>query len=237
VPFGGGGALHVGALIQDVGMKAALVPRFPGVTSALGCVIADIRHDQVQTVNMLLDTLDEAALQRVLAAEEASCRAVVGAAALTVDRTDVVFEADMHYIGQTHTVPVRLATDDAGAVTRAMLHEAFAAAYRAAFGRTLEGPRVRIVNLRVAAIGRRPAFDFAALAPAEDASMESAARGTRRVWFGGWQNAAIYDRLKLPVGARVPGPAVLEQPDATTVVDPGLCAIVDAWGNVIISRV
>ncbi len=237
VPFGGGGALHVGALIQDVGMKAALVPRFPGVTSALGCVIADIRHDQVQTVNMLLDTLDEAALQRVLAAEEASCRAVVGAAGLTVDRTDVVYEADMHYIGQTHTVPVRLATDDAGAVTRAMLHEAFAAAYRAAFGRTLEGLRVRIVNLRVAAIGRRPAFDFAALAPAEDASMESAARGTRRVWFGGWQNAAIYDRLKLPVGARVPGPAVLEQPDATTVVDPGLCAIVDAWGNVIISRV
>ena len=58
VPFGGGGALHVGALIKDVGLKAALVPRYPGVTSALGCVIADIRHDQVQTVNLLLDGLD-----------------------------------------------------------------------------------------------------------------------------------------------------------------------------------
>jgi N-methylhydantoinase A len=237
VPFGGGGALHVGALIQDVGMKAALVPRFPGVTSALGCVIADIRHDQVQTVNLLLHTLDEAALQRVLAAEAAACRAVVGAAGLTVDRTDVIFEADMHYIGQTHTVPVRLATDDAAQVTKTSLHTAFANSYRTAFGRTLDGLGIRIVNVRVAAIGRRPGFDFAALAPAADATMADAARGTRPVWFGGWRDAAIYDRLKLPVGARIIGPAILEQPDATTVIDPGLAAEVDRWGNVIVTWV
>ena len=63
VPFGGGGALHVGALIRDVGLKAALVPRYPGVTSALGCIIADVRHDQVRTLNLALDsspTNDEA---------------------------------------------------------------------------------------------------------------------------------------------------------------------------------
>ena len=62
VPFGGGGALHVGALIRDVGLKAALVPRYPGITSALGCIIADVRHDQVSTVNLMLDGLDAAAL-------------------------------------------------------------------------------------------------------------------------------------------------------------------------------
>ena len=69
VPFGGGGALHVGALIKDVGLKAALVPRYPGVTSALGCVIADIRHDQVQTVNLLLDNLDADALDHRMVGE------------------------------------------------------------------------------------------------------------------------------------------------------------------------
>ena len=62
LPFGGGGALHVGALIKDVGLKAALVPRFPGVTSAIGCVIADVRHDQVRTLNLSLDGIDAAAL-------------------------------------------------------------------------------------------------------------------------------------------------------------------------------
>ena len=53
MPFGGGGALHAGALIDDVGLSGALVPRFPGITSAMGCVIADLRHDQVLTVNLI----------------------------------------------------------------------------------------------------------------------------------------------------------------------------------------
>jgi N-methylhydantoinase A len=236
VPFGGGGALHVGALIQDVGMKAALVPRFPGVTSALGCVIADIRHDQVQTVNWSLDALDEGALQTLLAAEQESTRAVVEGAGLAVDGIDTVFEADMHYVGQTHTLSVRLPGRDASAVTRAMLAGAFEAAYATAFGRTLPGIGARIVNVRVASIGRRPRFDFSSLAPAADASLAAADRGTRRVWFSGWQEACIYDRLALPVGAEIRGPAILEQPDATTVVDPGLVARVDILGNVIVSR-
>ena len=62
MPFGGGGALHAGALIGEVGLHAAIVPRFPGLTRALGCVIADLRHDQVLTVNLMLDGLDAAAL-------------------------------------------------------------------------------------------------------------------------------------------------------------------------------
>ena len=64
MPFGGGGALHAGALISEVGLSRAIVPRFPGITSALGCVIADLRHDHVETVNMMLDGLDAAALER-----------------------------------------------------------------------------------------------------------------------------------------------------------------------------
>jgi N-methylhydantoinase A len=235
VPFGGGGALHVGALIKDVGLKAALVPRFPGVTSALGCVVADIRHDQVRTVNLLLDAIDEAALRQRLAAEASAARAVVEAAGLAVDAIDTVFEADMHYAGQTHTVAARLPTQDAAGVSRAMLLQAFEAAYEKAFARLLPGIAVRLVNLRVAAIGRRPRFDFSTLAPDKTASMQAADRGTRPVWFGSWRQTRIFDRLALPVGARIPGPAILEQPDATTVIDPGLCASIDPFGNVIVT--
>jgi N-methylhydantoinase A len=235
VPFGGGGALHAGALIKDVGMQAALVPRFPGVTSALGCVVADIRHDQVRTVNVVLDMLDEAALRVALAADAADARDVVKSAGLTVEAIDTILEADLHYAGQTHTVAARLPTQDASVVTRTMLRAAFEAAYEAAFGRILPGIGIRLVNLRVAAIGRRPRFDFSTLAPGADASMQAADRGTRPVWFGGWQEARIFDRLALPVGAEIRGPAILEQPDATTVVDPGLRACVDPFGNVILS--
>ncbi len=234
VPFGGGGALHVGALMQEVGMRAALVPRFPGLNSALGCVIADIRHDQVQTVNLPLDGLDAAALEARLAAAGQAARDVVAGAGLVVGRTDTVFAADMHYAGQTHTVAVPLSI--ATPLTAGTVHAAFEAAYAAQFGRVLPGVAVRLVTLRTTAIGRRPAFDLAALAPGPDASMAAADRGARPVWFGGWQTATVHDRLALPVGAVIAGPAILEQPDATTVIDPGLVARVDAWGNVIVSR-
>lgn len=240
VPFGGGGALHVGALITDVGLKAALVPRYPGVTSALGCVIADIRHDQVQTVNLTLDALDPVALDRRMVAEAQAARAVVEAAGLPVERIELVFELDMHYVGQTHTVSVPLPVSVENGTTgidRATIAAAFDRAYQTSFSRLLPGVPAKIVNLRTAAIGRRPHFDLRALAPAADGTVDGARRGTRPVWFAGaWHEAAIYARLDLPAGAVIPGPAVLEQPDATTLVDPGLVARVDDLGNVIVER-
>jgi N-methylhydantoinase A len=114
---------------------------------------------------------------------------------------------------------------------------AFERAYLGAFSRLLPGLAVRIVSLRTAAVGRRPHFDLAALAPKAAASLEAARRGTRKVWFaGGWHEASIWSRLDLPVEALVEGPAVLEQPDATTVVEPRLVARVDRLGNLVVER-
>ena len=240
LPFGGGGALHVGALIREVGLKAALVPRYPGVTSALGCIIADVRHDQVRTLNLALDGLDAAALDARMVSEAEAARAVVAEAGLPVDGIETVFELDMHYAGQTHTVAVPLPVtlgDGTTGITAAAVRAAFEAAYSRAFTRLLPGIPVRIVTLRTAAIGRRPAFDLAMLAPGEGASMDAAARGSRPVWFdGAWTEAKVFARLDLPVGSVVPGPAILEQPDATIVVDPGLAARTDRFGNLIIER-
>ncbi|MCR0982400.1 hydantoinase/oxoprolinase family protein [Roseomonas populi] len=238
VPFGGGGALHAGALIREVGLKAALVPRFPGINSALGCVIADIRHDQVRTVNLSLEGIDAAALDRLMVEEAAAVREVVADAGLPVERIDTVFALDMHYVGQTHTVavtlPVEVANGTTG-ITEDTIRAAFEAAYQASFSRLLTGVPARIVNLRTAAIGRRPRFDLSALAPEPGATLEGARRGSRQVWFsGGWHEAAVFARLDLPAGAVITGPAILEQPDATTVVDPGLTARVDKLGNVIV---
>ena len=240
VPFGGGGALHVGALIREVGLKAALVPRYPGITSALGCIIADVRHDQVATVNLMLHGLDTVALdaRMVTAGEEA--HVVVAASGLTIERIEVTYELDMHYQGQTHTVAVPLPVTLAGkttGLTGTIVQDAFETAYARAFSRLLPGIPVRIVNLRTAAVGRRPTFDLKALAPDAGTSLDAARRGTRPVWFDGrWHPTAILERLSLPVGALVPGPAVLEQPDATTVVEPGLAARVDDFGNLIVTR-
>src|SRR4051794_24056624 len=236
IPFGGGGALHVGALIREVGLKSALVPRFPGITSALGCVLADLRHDMVQTVNMMLEGLQAGALETRMATAGKEASAVIEAAGIPVERIDVIYELDMHYLGQTHTVAVPLPVDaDARGVNEALVRKAFETAYSASFSRLLPGLAVRIVSLRVAAIGRRPAFDFTVFRPDASASLEKAKAGSRKVWFpGGWRDTSVWSRLALPADAVIEGPAILEQPDATTVIEPGHAGRVDALGNVIV---
>ncbi len=240
MPFGGGGALHVSALVKEIGLKGALVPRFPGVTSALGCVIADLRHDQVQTVNLMVDGLDIAALDARMVTAGKEAKAVVDAAGIAVERVDVLFELDMHYLGQTHTVavplPVTLSETGTG-VIEATIRAAFDKTYEAAFSRLLPGIPTRIVSLRTAAVGRRPAFDLTAFAPGADASLAKAEKGTRPVFHGGkWHDAKVWARLDLPADAVIEGPAVLEQPDATIFIDPDLTGRVDALGNLVVER-
>jgi N-methylhydantoinase A len=238
MPFGGGGALHVGALIREIGLKCALVPRFPGITSALGCVLADLRHDTVQTVNLMLDGLQATVLEIRLAAAGREASAVIAAAGIPVERIDVIYELDMHYLGQTHTVTVPLPiAADAQGVNQTLVRRAFEQAYSASFSRLLPGLAVRIVSVRVAAIGRRPTFDFSVFAPDAVASLEAAKVDSRKVWFdGGFRDTDVWSRLALPAGATIAGPAILEQADATTVIEPGHVGRVDAIGNVIVER-
>jgi len=161
---------------------------------------------------------------------------VIAAAGIPVERIDVTYELDMHYLGQTHTVAVPLPVEaDARGLSEAVVREAFEAAYSASFSRLLPGLAVRIVSLRVAAIGRRPGFDFSVFAPDASASLEKARAGSRQVWFpGGFRDTSVWSRLALPAGATIEGPAILEQPDATTVIEPGHVGRVDALGNVIV---
>ena len=238
MPFGGGGALHIGALIRQIGLPCAVVPRFPGITSALGCVIADPKHDLVHTVNLALDGIDAAALERALRESSEKTSAVIAATGIAVERIDVQHELDMHYVGQTHTIAVPLGTTAQGAapqLTEDSVRAAFETAYDASFGRLLRGLPIAIASLRVSAIGHRPAFDASLFAPDPTASLDSAALGLRPVWFDGdWRDTRIWSRLDLPAGAGIEGPAILEQPDATTVIERGLIGRTDARGNLIV---
>ena len=239
MPFGGGGALHAGAMLHEVGLGRAIVPRYPGVTSAMGCVIADMRQDFVQTVNRLVDDIDEPELGSLMQSHHDDGMALLDAAKSSFERRDVEIELDMAYVGQTHTVSVPLPVAiEGGRITppsRAQIAEAFDAAYLKSYGRLLGKGTRRVMNLRTAVIGRRPKFDLGALAPAEGGTVEGALKGHREVHFGdAWHETAIFRRLELPVGAVIEGPAILEQPDTTILIEPGLSGTVDRFGNVLI---
>ena len=237
MPFGGGGALHAGAMLAEVGIARAIVPRYPGVTSAMGCVIADMRQDFVQTINSSVDMLDEAALAAFMRAHIDQGLALLDAARTNFEARDLSFKLDMAYVGQTHTVSVPLTVKTDGstvtAVTRAEIETAFDATYKATYGRLLQNGVRRILNLRSAVTGKRPKFDLSTLAPPEGGRAEKV--GMRKVHFEDtWYDTAIYDRLALPSGTKIVGPAILTQPDTTVLIEPHLQGRVDRFGNTII---
>ncbi|WP_193747379.1 hydantoinase/oxoprolinase family protein [Ruegeria sp. ANG-S4] len=237
MPFGGGGALHAGAMLAEVGIARAIVPRYPGVTSALGCVIADMRQDFVQTINTLVSHLDESALGAFMQDHVDQGMGLLDASRTTFDTRDTSFELDMAYVGQTHTVPVplvvTLSDGKVSAPDKAEIEQAFDAAYHATYGRLLRNGVRRILNLRSAVTGRRPKFDLSSLAPQTEGAATPV--GARKVHFGhAWHDTAIYDRLSLPVGTIINGPAILTQPDTTVLIEPGFHGRVDSFGNTII---
>ena len=232
MPFGGGGGLHACAMMSEVGVTTGIVPRYPGVTSALGCVIADMRHDAVQTINRSVTDLDFDALREQVSALRTACQARLDTAGVTFDRVSEVLSFDMLYQGQTHTIGVEVAVED---LNPTRVQTAFEATYRREFGRILEGIPVRMLNLRYSRIGQRPKFDLHLLAPKGEGVTTPI--GTQAVYINGqWVDARRFDRMALPVGHRVVGPAILEQIDTTVWLEPGYQAVVDAFGNLILSR-
>jgi N-methylhydantoinase A len=233
MPFGGGGALHVCAMMREVGVRTGIVPRYPGVTSALGCVMADMRHDAVQTLNKPLAEVDFADLAQRINQLASACQTRLDDAGVAFTAVQEHIHLDMLYAGQTHTVQVPLGSH---ALTRVGVQTAFDAAYHAAFGRLLHGMAVRVMNLRYARVGVRPKFDLSVLAPNPNEA-HTEPLGTQQVYHQGqWWPAQRYARLALPVGHTVTGPAILEQADTTVWLEPGFVATVDGLGNLVISQ-
>jgi N-methylhydantoinase A len=230
--FGGGASLHVGALMRDVGVERALIPRYPGVTSALGCVLGDVRYDYVQTINRGLIDLDVAAFEAQFRGHADAGLARLAARETFLERTETRLEVDMSYEGQFHTVGVPLPNSG---LSREVIGEAFAARYAETYGRLLDGVPLRILSMRTAVIGVRRKFDLRALAPSGNEPGPACVTGMRTTWIDGRAvETPVYDRLRLSAGSRIAGPAILEQPDTTIYVDPELAARVDAFGNIVL---
>jgi len=241
MPFGGGGGLHACAMLSDVGIASALVPRYPGVTSAIGCVIADMRQDFVQTINAMLDALDLEQLSAFMQSHVNQGIALLQSAESNFDSTETAFELDMAYVGQTHTVavpvPVKVVNNRVLALNHNTITKAFEDAYTRSFGRLLPDAVKRIINLRSTVTGIRPKFDLLALAPEAKHDSAVVTQSKRQVHFKkAWFETAVYDRLSLPVDTVIDGPAILEQPDSTVVIEPGFNGFVDKFGNIVIRR-
>ncbi len=228
--FGGAGPLHAVALARELAIPRVLVPARPGITSALGCLVADVRHDFVKTVNQGVLRLDLAEAHRILASQVDEGRRMLASEGVEVETVTVQHEADMQFVGQTHVLTVPVARTD---FAREDLVRAFEAAYWERFEVELREMRAQVVSLRTAVIGRRRPVSLQGLIALEAAPAGGAVPAARRrAWFDGqWQDAPVYRREQLGIGAELIGPAIVEQLDSTTVIEPGDRVRVDALGN------
>jgi len=232
MPYGGAGPLHAVAIAREVGVPKVLVPRFPGLTSALGCVLSDVRHDFVQTVNAPFDSLDPQDVIAVMQAQADAGRDLLRRENVSVEQVVVRNELDLMYQGQTHVM--KLPTD-AGVFNKEQVRQEFARAYLDRFGLDLPEMKPVLANVRTTVIGVRDRISIDIFRPDEGNTLEAALVGSRKAFFDGrWHETNIYSRERLPAGAVFVGPAIVEQADSTVVIDPGTRATVDKFGNILI---
>jgi N-methylhydantoinase A len=232
--FGGAGPLHATALARELGLPKVLVPARPGITNALGCVVADLRHDFVNTLNQPVASLDEDKATDILERHREHGLELIRQEAVEPREIRYVHSADMQFLGQTHILNVPL---PGPVVHRAEIQRLFEEAYFHRFKVSLPEIRANLVNLNSSVIGVTQALDLSTLIdPGGRAeTLEGALSETRPVWFdSSWRDTPVFARERLPLDAVIDGPAILEQLDATTVLEPGDRLASDADGNLII---
>jgi N-methylhydantoinase A len=232
--FGGAGPMHAAALAKELSIPKVFLPARPGITNALGCIAADLRHDFVNTLNTPLAALDIEVARSLVREQVASGRAAIERDNVPVEEVEFLYSADMQFQGQTHVLSIPLKGAD---FTLEELRDTFSEVYFERFAVELPEIRPVLVNLHTAAIGRRKPVPMEALAPKGDAmDLAGATVGSRKVWFaeGGWQDTPVAERKRLSPGATFTGPAIVTQMDCTSVIEPGDRASVDAVGNIIL---
>lgn len=232
VPFGGAGPMHALTLAAALGIGRVLVPRYPGVLSALGLTLADFTVDASRTVMCPLHAMTADDLRAALAPVLAQVHRALADQGFAEEAIRLEPALDLRYRGQSFelTVPA----DDGDPVAAAAR---FHAAHRQRYGYARPEVPVELVNVRVTGRGLRPKPELPRVATASSPDPAPAQVGETHLRAEGeWMRAPVYERALLRCGHRLVGPALVVQEDATTVLLPGWQADVDPWGHLVVSR-
>ena len=236
IAFGGAGPLHANSLAAQMGIPHVVVPPYPGVASAFGLLTTDLRHDYRRTLLRRFDEFALAEASRAWGEFEESARRIVGEEGVLSEEMAFVRYLDMRYVGQSWNLriparPCAGATDEA-----ADLRSRFEADHEIRYGFSVENEPLEIAAVGLVAtraIRRRITLRGPIGGVKMPASGRAAMKGTRQVYFretGGFEHCPVYDRYLLGQGIAIEGPAVIEETDSTTIVQPGYHAEVDQHG-------
>ncbi|WP_067182338.1 hydantoinase/oxoprolinase family protein [Microtetraspora niveoalba] len=232
--FGGAGPLHAATMARELGVPKVLVPLGSSALSALGCLVADIRHDFSVTRRFISDDIDLTALNKAYEELEAEGQDALARQAVPVESRVLRRHADMRYVGQAYEITVDLPPEriDDGAYADVLTR--FHQEHERAYGHSAPGEPVEIVNVRLTALG--PVSPPVVRQTVGHATPDASARlGEREVLFeSGVRVTEVWRRELLRGGNVVAGPALIEAEDTSVLVPPGDVARIDEFGNVII---
>ncbi len=236
VAFGGAGPVHAVAIARELNVPRVIIPPSPGVFSAWGMLMADLRHDFTQTFIELMGDADPGTINGIFAELEAQVKELFERENISEKNIVMIHEMGLRYYGQEHTLdvsaPSRLTAADKEALSRG-----YDELHLRVYGHNAPEEPKEIVSLRVTGMGkvRKPALQTipsGSRTPARESMV-----GQRKVYLGDGRHRAfdIFQRGRLLAGNDILGPAIIEEPTATTVVEDDLTCSVDQFGNLIIA--
>lgn len=232
VALGGGGPIHATALASELKITRVVIPRYPGVLSAAGLLAAPIEHEVSAAFPRPLKDITLPMLREALGDLDRQCAALMAHEGVSDDQVGISYFADMWYLGQSYHLEVPMRLDDADPLGR--LYEDFLQVHDRVYGYASQAP-AGIVNLRsIHATAAEESLGEGAYT-AGDGHAVKGERTIRVAAEPGGIAAKVYDRSHMQAGLRLEGPAIVEQADTTTVIEPGWSGEVRPDGNLVLT--
>ena len=237
VAFGGAGPAHACEVARILGATRVVIPLGAGVTSALGCLAAPLSFESVRSLPGLLETTDWESVKGLYAEMESWGRDMLANSGVPEDQMRLTRTADMRLVGQIHEINVPI-PDDALAQTSAEgIESDFHQIYQQLYSRRNLSIPIEVQNWRLLVSGPQPILNLQEQIVEPNADARVALNGSRPAYFAnanGFVECPVYHRYKLPAGAEISGPAIIEEEESTTIIRPGDSASVDRWLNLLI---
>jgi len=235
IAFGGAAPLHAARLAEKLGIETVVIPMAASVGSAVGFLRAPIAYEVVRSRYVDMRRYDADMLGELFAGMRAEAESVVrmGAPDATLVETRTAY---MRYRGQGHEIAVPLPAGRIAGDGGAALRSAFEDAYRQLYGRVIPNLTVEAMSWSLALATEVPLPHATATPTPVDATATGEMRRLYDIDLGTWRDVPVYWRPDLGPGARMPGPAVIAEPDTATVVTPNFDAVVDGSGHLVLHR-
>lgn len=237
VAFGGAGPTHANLLAAEARLTRIIVPSAPGTFCAMGALLADVKRDYIRSLRRQLDSSAELAseLRRVFEDSEGEALSWLESEGDIVGDSALSWSAEMRYKNQAYDLNVAIPADIRESMAGEALADLFHEEHERIYGFPDTDSPVELTALRTRVIGKVPAVEFPPLEHSAEAP--SPARSRRIFHNAAWHEVPVFDRVSLYAGQRIPGPAIVEQEDTTTVILPQWSTTVDDIGNLIVERI